>query len=460
MAKIDSSAKQADTQSLKQKNRDYILQPASSIAALLDNGPDIINSGKGCTVTDSEGRSMLDAVAGLWCVNAGYGRDDLSGVMYKASSQLAYYHTFSNASNPWQIALAEKLITIAPGKLGKVFFGNGGSDANDTLMKIAWHYHQLKGNKTKTKFIARERAYHGTSISTASLTGLTVFHNEFPLPLDFVLRTDCPHYYLNGKPGESETDFCDRMIANVAELIEHEGADNIAAFFAEPIFAAGGVVPPPEGYFPKLQALLKQHDILLVADEVVCGYGRLGTWFGSEQLGIEPDMMATAKGLTSGYFPLSAAFITDEIWSVLRDGTDVTGGFYHGYTYSGHPVGCAVALANLEVIENEGMIQMAAENGAYLHQSLKDALGDNPYVGEIRGRGLLAGIQLVADKETRVLPDKTAKWPVTVTKRMRDLGVIARPLAGPATIALSPPLIINRAEIDRTVSALADSIRF
>ena len=448
------------TETLKQQNRDYILQPASSIKALLDNGPDIMTSARGCMVTDAEGRELLDAVGGLWCVNAGYGREDLAGVMHQASLKLAYYHTFSNASNPWQIALAEKLVSIAPGKLSKVFFGNGGSDANDTLMKVAWHYHQLRGKKTKTKFIARDRAYHGTSISTASLTGLGVFHNEYPLPLDFVLRTDCPHYYLNALPGETETAFCDRMISNVADLIVREGADNIAAFFAEPIFAAGGIVEPPQDYFPKLKALLQQHDILLVADEVVCGYGRLGTWFGSGQLGLEPDMMASAKGLTSGYFPLSAAFITDEIWAVLRDGTDVTGGFYHGYTYSGHPVGCAVALANLEVIENEGMIQMAAENGAYLHQSLKEALANNPHVGEIRGRGLLAGVQLVADKESRALPDKADKWPITVTKRMRDLGVIARPLAGPATIALSPPLIISRAEIDRTVSAMADSIRF
>ena len=207
MAISDSFAKQADTQSLKQKNRDYILQPASSIAALLDSGPDIINAGRGCTITDADGRDLLDAVAGLWCVNAGYGRNDLSEVMYKASSQLAYYHTFSNASNPWQIALAEKLISLAPAHLSKVFFGNGGSDANDTLMKIAWHYHQLKGHKRKTKFIARDRAYHGTSISTASLTGLGVFHNEYPLPLDFVLRTDCPHYYLNANSGESETEY-------------------------------------------------------------------------------------------------------------------------------------------------------------------------------------------------------------------------------------------------------------
>ena len=449
-----------DTDLLKQQNRDYILQPASSIRALLDKGPDIICSAKGCTVTDTDGRELLDAVAGLWCVNAGYGREDLADVMREASVKLAYYHTFSNASNPWQIALAEKLISIAPGKLSKVFFGNGGSDANDTLMKIAWHYHHLRGKPGKTRFIARDRAYHGTSISTASLTGLGVFHKEFPLPLDFVLRTDCPHYYRNALPGESEAAFCDRMIANVAELIEREGADTIAAFFAEPIFAAGGIVEPPQDYFPKLQALLKQHDILLVADEVVCGYGRLGSWFGSEQLGIEPDMMASAKGLTSGYFPLSAAFITDDIWAVLRDGTDITGGFYHGYTYSGHPVGCAVALANLEVIENEGMIKLAADNGAYLHQSLKEGLGNNPWVGEIRGRGLLAGIQLVADKDTRELPPAAEKWPVTVTSRMRGLGVIARPLAGPATIALSPPLIISRAEIDRTVSALADSIRF
>ncbi|EAT10814.1 aminotransferase class III-fold pyridoxal phosphate-dependent enzyme [Bermanella marisrubri] len=444
--------------SLAQEDSQYVLHPASSITALLDQGPQMIVSAKGSTITDADGNELLDAVGGLWCVNAGYGRPELAQVVKEATEQLAYYHTFSNASNPWQVQLAKKLLQLAPSNLGKVYFGSGGSDANDTLVKIAWHYHSLRGKSTKTKVIAREQAYHGTSISTASLTGLGGFHKEYPLPLDFVLHTDCPHFYTRGLEGETEQQFCDRLIDNVAKLIEKEGADNIAAFFAEPIHAAGGIIEPPAGYYPKLKTLLKQHDILLVADEVVCGYGRLGTWFGSDQLDIEPDMLSTAKGLTSGYFPMSAAFITDEIFDVLKEGSAKIGAFSHGYTYSGHPVGCAVALANLNIIENEGLVERAKENGAYLHARLLEELGDHKNVGEIRGRGLLAGVQLVKDKVNKELPDPADKWPAKVTAMMRKNGVIVRPLPSVGTLAISPPLVITRDEIDRLVSEIKAAI--
>jgi len=435
-----------------------ILQPASSITALLDNGPQRIVSANGCYITDDSGNKLLDAVGGLWCVNVGYGRTELAQVMKEASEQLAYYHTFSNASNPWQEALGKKLIELAPAGLEKVFFGSGGSDANDTIVKIAWHYHTLRGKPEKTKVIAREQAYHGTSISTASLTGLGGFHKAYPIPLDFVLRTDCPHFYTRGQEGETEAEFCDRLIGNVATLIEEEGADTIAAFFAEPIHAAGGIIEPPKGYYPKLKALLKANDILLVADEVVCGYGRTGSWFGSDQLGLEPDLMATAKGLTSGYFPMSAAFMTDAIWQVLKQGSAELGAFSHGYTYSGHPVGCAVALANLQIIEQEGLVEQARDNGAYLHAQLNDILMPLKHVGEIRGKGLLAGVQLVKEKSSKTLPDPAEKWPLKVTTKARELGVVVRPLPSVATLAISPPLTISRQEIDELVAALKTAI--
>lgn len=443
---------------LAQKDAEYLLHPASSITALLENGPQMVVSAKGSTITEADGTELLDAVGGLWCVNAGYGRTELAQVMKESAEQLAYYHTFSNASNPWQIQLAEKLVKLAPAGLDKVFFGSGGSDANDTLIKIAWHYHTLRGKTSKTKVIARQQAYHGTSISTASLTGLGGFHREFPLPLDFVLRVECPHFYTRGKDGETETQFCDRLIQEVADLIEAEGADNIAAFFAEPIHAAGGIIEPPHGYYPKLKALLAQHDILLVADEVVCGYGRLGTWFGSEQLELEADMMATAKGLTSGYFPMSAAFMSNAIWEVLKEGSAKLGAFSHGYTYSGHPVGAAVALANINLIENEGLVNQAKENGAYLHARLREVFDGHPLVGEIRGRGLLAGVQLVKDKINKQLPDPADKWPAKVSAAMRKMGVIVRPLPSVGTLAISPPLVITRDEIDQLVSVLATCI--
>jgi len=443
---------------LAAKDADVILHPASSITALLANGPDMITEGSGSVITDAQGNKMLDAVGGLWCVNAGYGRKELADVMAAAAQQISYYHTFSNASNPWQVALAEKLLEHAPEQMTKVFFGSSGSDANDTIIKIIWHYFALQGKHSKKKVIARQQAYHGTSISTASLTGLGGFHKEFPLPLDFVLRVECPHYYTRGLAGESEDAFCDRLIDEVRELIASEGADNIGAFFAEPVLAAGGVIPPPRGYFPKLQALLKQHDIMLVADEVVCGYGRLGTWFGSEALDIKPDLMATAKGLTSGYFPMSAVMLTQPIWEVLKQGSEKLGAFSHGYTYSGHPIGAAVALANLEIIEREGLVEKAAVNGAYLHEQLNLKLGDHERVGEIRGFGLIAGVQLVADRASKTLPEPSEKWPLKVATACRKLGVIVRPLPSVATLAISPPLVITKEEIDQLVDALVQAI--
>jgi len=438
----------------EQKDESHLLYPASSITALLAQGPNMVVSAKGSTIVEADGTKLLDAVGGLWCVNVGYGRTELATVMKESAEQLSYYHTFNNTTNPWQDELAEKLVKIAPNNLTKVFFGSGGSDANDTLIKIAWHYNALRDKPNKIKLIARQQAYHGTSISTASLTGLGGFHREFPLPLDFVLRVECPHFYTRGKAGESEVQFCDRLIDEVAQLIETEGADNIAAFFAEPIHAAGGIIEPPKGYYRKLKSLLVEHDILLVIDEVVCGYGRLGTWFGSELLEIEPDMMSTAKGLTSGYFPMSAAFMSDEIWQVLKQGSEKLGAFSHGYTFSGHPVGAAVALANLQIMENERLVERAQENGAYLHAKLRRVFAEHPRVGEIRGQGLLAGVQLVEDKATKTLPDPAQKWPAKVALAMRKMGVVVRPLPSVASIAISPPLVITRDEIDTLVDTL------
>ncbi len=449
---------QQDLQDLIDKNAQLVLHPASSVSALLESGPDMIVSADGCYIEDAHGNRLLDAVGGLWCVNVGYGRRELARAMQQTAEKLAYYHTFSNASNPWQVQLAERLLEHAPAGLGKVFYGSGGSDANDTLIKIAWHYHTLCGNSGKTKVIAREQGYHGTSISTASLTGLGGFHKGFPLPQDFVLRVECPHYYTRGRVDETEEAFCTRLIDEVATLIANEGADTIAAFFAEPIMGAGGVIEPPEGYYLRLNKLLKKHDIFLVADEVVCGYGRLGTWFGSEQLGLEPDMISTAKGLTSGYFPMSAAMISDTIWDVLKQGSEQLGAFSHGYTYGGHPVGCAVALVNLDIIEREELVQRAAESGEYLHAQLRRHLAGHPNVGEIRGRGLIAGVQLVEDKAQRQVPDPAAKWPLRVAKVTRQHGVVVRPLLGVGTLAMSPPLTISKPQIDVLVAALGRGI--
>lgn len=442
---------------LIKRDAEVLLHPSSSITDLIENGPKMVVGAQGRHVVDAEGRQLLDAMAGLWCVNVGYGRDELGEAMKVASNQLGFYHSFTNASNPWQVELADKLLQLTPNNMSKVFFGTSGSDCNDTLIKIAWHYHALKGNNKKTKIIARDQAYHGTSISTASLTGLTGFHKEFPIPLDFVVRVDCPHYYSQAIDDETEEQFCDRLINNIEAMIEREGADTLAAFFAEPIMGAGGIIVPPQDYYPRLGKLLKQHDILFVADEVICGYGRLGAWFGSTEFGIEPDMIASAKGLTSGYFPLSAAFLTDEIWEVLKLGSEQIGAFMHGYTYSGHPVGAAVALANIEIMERENLIDKAKVSGKYLHEQLQ-SLMNLPNVGEVRGQGLIAGIQLVTDKASRQAPDQADALPAKITALMREKGVIVRPLASIGTLAVSPPLNITNDEIDTLVSALSESI--
>ncbi len=276
--------------------------------------------------------------------------------------------------------------------------------------------------------------------------------------MDFVIRTSYPNYYTQAKDGEREEAFCDRLINEVKALIQKHNAENIAAFIADPIMAAGGIVEPPKGYYPRLRALLSDNDILLIADEVVCGFGRLGEWFASPGLAIHPDMMSMAKGLTSGYFPLSAALISEPIWDVLKNNADEIGAFYHGYTYTGHPVGTAVALANIDLLEKEDLIQRACKNGAYMHKCLRSILGEHPNVGEIRGRGLLAGIQLVENKKLNTLPEISAKMPNKIVDECRRRRLIIRPLPGVRTLAISPPLIIRPSDIDFMVDILAQSL--
>jgi len=353
--------------------------------------------------------------------------------------------------------VAEKLSQISPGNLNRVFYGCSGSDANDTLMKIVWHYNFVKGRPEKKKIIARWSSYHGTSVSTASLTGLPTFHKPYNLPIPEVRHTLMPHYYRYGKPGESEAEFVARMAKALDDMIIAEGPDTVAAFIAEPVTGAGGVVAPPKGYFEAIQKVLTRHDVLMIADEVICGYGRLGTMFGSEKFKIKPDLMSSAKGLTSGYFPLSAAYISEDIWEVLRQGSEQTGNFAHGYTYSGHPVGCAVALKNLEIIEREGLVENARVVGQYLHDKLDQAFGGNPHVGQVRGTGLIAGIQLIADKEKKKFFDANRKIPMRIQQTAYHKGLICRNLPSVTTVALAPPLIVTKADIDEIVGRLKEA---
>jgi len=350
---------------LQQIDSASILHPATNAHDFSINGPKIIESGNGIYLRDHAGNKLLDAVAGLWCVNVGYGRQELGDAMRNAALDLGYFHTFSGMSNVPQIELSERLLALAPKSLSKVFYGSGGSDGNDSLMKIVWYINNIQGKPKKKKIISRWQAYHGTSIGTASLTGLPTFHNAFDLPIPNVLHTESPDYFRYAREGEGELEFSKRRAQELEDLIDREGADTVAAFIAEPVMGAGGVIEPPQGYFEEIQRVLKKYDILFIVDEVVCAYGRLGKWFGSDVYDLKPDMMTTAKALTSGYFPFSASFVSEEIWEFIKQASVELGNFSHGYTYAGHPIGAAVALANLDIIENEKLVDQASDVGVY-----------------------------------------------------------------------------------------------
>lgn len=436
----------------------HILHPATSVVALEQSQPIIMDSAKDVFIKDKQGRELLDGIAGLWCSNLGHGRTELAEVMAKATIELDYFHTFNAHSNEAQILLSEKLIELAPEGLSHVFYGLSGSDANDTLIKIAWQYHAVRGKPQKRKVISRWQAYHGTSISTASLTGLPAFHKAYHMPLDFVLHTANPHYYSQAKSGESETEFTARLLTELETLIAQEGVDNIAAFIGEPIMGAGGIIEPPVGYWEGVQRICRAHDILLIADEVVCGYGRTGKNFGSMQYDIQPDMMATAKGITAGVFPLSAAFISKDVHDVMRQASAELGSFFHGYTYSGHPVGAAVALETLRIMEVEKVTENAATMGAYMHQRLQETMGQHPQVGEIRGKGLLASIQFMKDVENQVFFEPADKVGARASAACMEQGLIARPMPTVSSLALSPPLTITKSEVDLIIERMEKAL--
>jgi L-2,4-diaminobutyrate transaminase len=453
------SSQASETRALETLDQERVLHPATSIVDHLQTGPRIMAEGSGVTLTDVTGRRYLDAFAGLWCVNIGYGRTEVADAMAAQARRLAYYHTFSSMSNEPQIRLADRLLGMMPGRMSKVFFGNSGSDANDTQVKLVWYYNNLRGKPRKKKIVARLGGYHGSTVAAASLTGLPMFHRAFDLPIPNVLHTATPHYYRDAAPGTTEEAYAAALAAELDALIEREGPDTVGAFIAEPVMGASGVLVPPQTYFERVQAVLRRHDVLMIADEVICGFGRLGRLFGSEVYGIEPDLVTVAKGLTSGYFPLSAVILSERVWEVLRAGSPEVGAFAHGFTSSGHPVGAAAAMTNLDILLGEDLVGNASRTGAYLQASLRDCLAAHPLVGEIRGLGLMAGIELVADCATRRPFDPALKVAHQVAARCLDDGLIVRALPVGHVIALSPPLCITREEVDRVVDGLDRAIR-
>jgi L-2,4-diaminobutyrate transaminase len=439
-----------------QKDQRSQFHPFTSINDLKAEGPVVMASGAGVRVRDVNGKEYLDGMAGLWCVNLGYGRKEISDAIARQSERLAFFHTFNGMSSDVVAECAEALLALAPVPMSRVFFGASGSDANETQLKLIWVYNNLRGKPEKKKVVARWNAYHGSGVATASLTGLPGMHNLFDLPKGPVLHVSAPYYYRNAPDGMSERDFSRHLASELEDLIEREGADTIAAFFAEAVMGAGGLIPPPEGYFDEITPILKKNDILLVADEVVSGFGRLGTYWGSQTYGYEPDLITSAKGVTSGYFPMSAVFISPKVWDVLEANADKVGVFGHGYTYSAHPVGAAAALAALKLIDELKVVENVADVGPYMMQALRDQLGQHPHVGDIRGKGLMLGIELMKDRGTKEIFPIANRTGRQVLKAAAQRGLITRALGD--TLVFAPPLILNRAEADEIVDKFALAI--
>jgi len=408
-------------------------------------GPHIMTKGSGIRVTDDTGKTFIEGLSGLWCASLGFGGEErLIEAAVKAMRTLPYYHGFGHKTPEVTIDLAEKLISIAPKQMSKVLFANSGSEATDLALKLIWYYHNAIGKPEKKKVITRIKGYHGVTVAAASLTGLPHLHADFDLPIAGIYHTDCPHYYRFGNEGESEQEFATRCADNLEKFIIDEGPDTVAAMYCEPIMGAGGVIVPPDTYYEKIQAILKKYDILLVADEVICGFGRTGNMWGSQSLGLEPDLLSCAKQLSAAYLPISALMVSEKIYQALKSQSKKLGLFGHGGTYAGHPVSAAVALETLKIYEERNIVDHVRAMAPTLQDGLR-SLSRHPIVGEVRGMGLVAGLEMVRDKESKTPFDAKSMVGAYAQARAQDGGLILRAIGD--TLAFCPPMIINEAEI-------------
>ncbi len=441
---------------LAARDVETLIHPFTNLASFRDTGPLILERGEGSWVFDGDGKPYLEGMAGLWCTALGYSNRELVDAAMEQFRKLPFQHLFSGRSHDPAIELAEKLKEIAPVPMSKVFFTASGSEANDTQVKLVWYINNALGRPKKKKIIARLKAYHGVTIASGSLTGLPLNHADFDLPIAGILHTSCPHHYRFAQAGESEEDFSTRLAAELDEMIEKEGPDTVAAFIAEPVMGAGGALMPPEGYFAKVQAVCDRHDVLFIADEVITGFGRLGHVWGSQAFGIRPDTISFAKAVTSAYLPLGGVMVNEAVYQALLDESRKIGLFAHGYTYSGHPVSCAVALKAIEIYERDRLAEQAKVKGRLFQRRL-DALADHPLVGEARGMGLIGGLEIVADKGSKRQYEVKRGVAAKCVGFAQAEGLIVRSLSGDR-IALCPPLIITEEEIgelfDRLTRAL------
>ena len=441
---------------LNEWDRENFFHPSTHLAqhARGESPTRVIRTASGVYIEDRDGNKLLDAFAGLYCVNVGYGRSEIADAIAAQAHELAYYHSYVGHGTEASITLSKMILDRAPANMSKVYFGLGGSDANETNVKLIWYYNNILGRPEKKKIISRWRGYHGSGLVTGSLTGLELFHKKFDLPLAQVIHTKAPYYFRRDDLAQSEAAFVTHCVAELEALIEREGAETIAGFIGEPVLGTGGIVPPPEGYWAAIQAVLKRHDILLIADEVVTGFGRLGTMFGSDHYGMEPDIITIAKGLTSAYAPLSGSIVSNKVWKVLEQGTDENGPIGHGWTYSAHPIGAAAGVANLKLIDDLDLIANAGAVGAYLRHAMKDALSDHAHVGDVRGEGMLCAVEFVKDKDSRTFFDAADKiGPQISTKLLDQSKVIARAMPQGDILGFAPPFCLTRAEADIVVSA-------
>lgn len=446
---------------LDQWDRDNFFHPSTHLAqhARGESPSRVIKTASGVYIEDRDGNKLLDAFAGLYCVNVGYGRQEIAEAIADQARELAYYHSYVGHGTEASITLSKMILDRAPSNMSKVYFGLSGSDANETNVKLIWYFNNILGRPEKKKIISRWRGYHGSGLLTGSLTGLELFHKKFDLPLNNVIHTDSPFYFRRDDLNQTEEQFVAQCVKALEDQIEREGADTIAAFIGEPVLGTGGIVPPPAGYWAAIQAVLKKHDILLVVDEVVTGFGRLGTMFGSDHYGIQADIITIAKGLTSAYAPLSGSIISDEVWKVLEQGTDENGPIGHGWTYSAHPIGAAAGLANLRLIDDLNLVTNAREVGAYLNTSMQQALGDHPNVGDVRGEGMLCAVEFVKDKDSRTFFDAADKIgpQVSATLLTQDK-VIARAMPQSDIVGFAPPFCLTRQEADTVVAATVKAV--
>ena len=433
----------------------YHLHPYTNARKHEAEGSIIIERGEGVYVIDNQGKRYLEALAGLWCTGLGFSEERLVKAGCAQLAKLPFYHSFAQKTSGPAVDLAEKVVEMTPDQLTKVFFANSGSEANDTAIKIVWYYNNALGRPKKKKIISRAKGYHGVTIAAASLTAMSYVQADFDVPIPNIIHTDAPYAYRGAEPGESEEAFADRLARELEDLIEREGPETVAAFIGEPVQGAGGVIVPPESYWPKIQAVLTKHDVLLIADEMICGFGRTGRMFGSETFGMEPDIMTLAKQLSSAYAPISAVVVTDAIYQAVADNSEKLGSFGHGYTYGSHPVSAAIALETLKIYEERDILAHVQTVGPRLLEGLR-RFADSPIVGEVRGVGLIAAVELVADKASKAAFEPAGKVGAYFTARATEHGVIFRNLGD--TIAACPPMIITEAQIDELLDGFAKAL--